>query len=372
MFKKIRENFLFAVIACIVLAVSVVTLVTPAGKISERYDDNLTQMPELTLDSYLDGYFLEMYEQYLSDQIWRRDDFLSVKSLFEYLMLKTESNGVAYGEDRFMFSKFYSFPPEILTANLNAIDLFAYNTVSETSVMVVPSSSYPLVDYLPDNMPIMDQGYYINEINEYLSNTTTPINVKDVLAINANKYIYYRTDPNWTTYGAWLGYTQLTALRGLKSFKYDSDTVKKTSVHGFYGSNYTTSKAFNVQPDTIEYFNFPASVTTLDGTVYEDLYNYSAFESNDKYSGFIHGSRPYAVINSEQSASKKGTIVVMCDSLGYSFVPFLTQNYNEVIMIDLRYYDGSFEDIKTVRYDDVIILLGFETLCTDAAIANLK
>ena len=230
MFKKIRENFLFAVIACIVLAVSVVTLVTPAGKISERYDDNLSQIPELTLESYLDGDFIALYEQYLSDQIWRRDDFLSIKSFVEYLMLKTESNGVAYGEDRFMFNKFYNFPPEILTANLNAIDLFAYNTVSETSIMVVPSSSYPLVDYLPDNMPIVDQGYYINEINEYLSNTTTPINVKDVLAINANKYIYYRTDPNWTTYGAWLGYTQLTALRGLKSFKYDSNTVKKTSV----------------------------------------------------------------------------------------------------------------------------------------------
>lgn len=381
MYKKFRESSLFSIVACIILVISIASLIIPDKSVSDAYDNKLDYAPKINLNSLWDGSFAQSYEKYVNDQIWLRDSFLKAKSFTEWILLKTESNGVSYGQGQYMFSKFYNFQTDTLVNNLDAIDIFSYNSVNDVSVMVVPSASYPLVDSLPGGLPVVDQGYYISEIYRYLSNTTNTINIKDRLAISTSEYIYYRTDPHWTTYGASLAYEQFALSRDFHAYKYESG--KATKVAGYLGSNYSKCKAFNVRSDTIEYFDFPAEVsfrdfvtdeygnTQIQNVTRDGLYDYSKFDSSDKYQAFLHGSHDYAVIKSERNSSKMDTIVVICDSFAYSFIPFLTQNYNEIIMIDMRFYTGSFEEIRDTRYDDVLVLLGFETICENSGIVQL-
>ena len=64
--------------------------------------------------------------------------------------------------------------------------------------------------------------------------------------------------------------------------------------------------------------------------------------------------------NRSQNKENPSRILVIKDSFGNSFVPFLLQNYDEVWAIDLRYLG---EDLSTImaenHFDDVLILYGF-------------
>ena len=352
----------------IIISVSLTSILTPVSEFSQRYGDYLTSAPRFEFNKLWDGTFLREYDEYITGQIWSRDNWLTLRSLSEFLMMKTGNNGIVYGSDGYLFNSFTGYPAGRMVNNLDAIDLFAYHSISKVSVMIVPSSSYPLVDYLPSGMPAADQGYYIARMNQYLDNYAKIINIKDVLAVNADEYIYYRTDPRWTTYGAWLAYSQFASSTDQRATRYTPGTLPK--VDGFLGTNYSKSKPLVVTPDTIEYFDFPGTVT-FDGTNHNGLYDYSKFSQMDKHSAFLHGSHAYAVIEGEYSNLKRSSIVVISDSFAYNFIPMLTQNYNFIYLVDLRFYMGSFSEFKTTLYDDILIMLGFEEICNNTNATKL-
>lgn len=368
MFQKLRESSLFVIIAGIILVIFLGSIFMPKKEYSENENKYLATAPPLTLESLLNGTFAMRYEDYVADHFLGRDQWITAKSVSEFALLKKENNGVVYGKDGYLFQTFYKFNQEDLMRNLDAIDKFAFNAMSDVFVMVVPSSYYPLVDYLPNGVPTVDQGYYINEIDRYLSNTTTPINVKDVLAVNANNYIFYRTDHHWTAYGAWLAYAQFTSAHGLSTFNYKISTP--VQVPGFLGTSYSKCKVFNVQPDILEYFDLPGSVTVGDKT-YDSLYDYDQLQKRDKYAALLHGNNAYCVVESEYRPDKLDSILVIRDSYADSFVPYLTTNYNKIVLVDPRYYTGSFLELANTRFDDILILFGFENYCVEKSIAKL-
>jgi len=370
---------LFAAVSVLTILISVFTILSPSrgddglhfftrSVFSQRYADYLADAPQFTFKSWLDGSYARSWDEYMGDHLYGRDNWLQARSFAEFLMLKTENNGVAYGRGGYLFDKFYGYDANILINNVDAIDIYAYNSVTNVHMMVVPSAASPLIDYLPEGMPVSDQSYYIEQINTYLSGTSTVVNAKNDLIVNADKYVYYRTDPHWTTYGAYLAYSQYCSVRGIRAAHYNTDLIR--TVNGYYGANYSKSKAFNVKPDVIEYFDYPGSVT-FDGVEHEGLYDLKMFEGVFKYSAFLHGSHAEALIKGEESSEKMKSILVISDSFAYSFIPFLTQNYNEVTLIDLRFYLESLQDIRATQYDDALILLGFDALCTNPNLAKI-
>ena len=367
-FRFLKQCPLFVMVSLIILVISLSSVLTPQQSFSRRYGDYLAAAPRFDMERWWDGSFIREYTKYVSDQIWLRDNWLLTRSLSEFFMLKTQSNGVVYGRDGHLFSAFNGYPPGRMVNNLDAIDLFAYQAVSKVHVMIIPTASYPLIDYLPTDMPSADQGYYISRMNQYLDNYASVVNIKDVLAINANEYIYYRTDPHWTTYGAWLAYSQFASATEQRAIRYSPGAL--VSVDGYLGSNYSKGKPLFVTPDTIEYFDLPGTVT-FDGVEHDGLYDYERFSQVDKYSAFLHGSHAYSVIKGEHDSFKRSNIVVISDSFGYSFIPMLTQNYNEIIFVDLRFYVGSFEEFRSTRYDDILIMLGFEAICNNTNLVKI-
>lgn len=373
MLKKIKDASTFIIIAILILLFSVVSLVGPEITFSENENRYLKTLPKLVWRDLVSGEFATNYESYVNDQFWLRDHWIQVKSVTEFIMLKTENNGIVYGSDDYLFQKFYSFDANQLQKNLEAIDLFAFHAVSDVSVIVVPTASYPMIDNLPAGLPVVDEGFYINEIYKYLSNTTTPINVKDVLTVKAHEgeYVYYRTDHHWTTYGAWLAYSQFAAVNDLPAFDYYK--YSPTTVPNFFGTLYSKAKNFNVVPDTLEYFDVNATLEVHNGTqvdYYDSIYNFDKFDQRDKYAAFLHGNNAYSVIHSEPGLRKEESALVICDSYGYSFIPFLTENYNTITVVDPRYYVGDYSEFRDTYYDDVIILYGFKTL-TEVNLAKL-
>ena len=73
---------------------------------SEFENKYLAQKPPFTMKAFLNNEWTQDYEEYINDQFVLRDDWITLKSVCESMLLKIENNGIAYGEDGYMFEKF--------------------------------------------------------------------------------------------------------------------------------------------------------------------------------------------------------------------------------------------------------------------------
>ena len=81
---------------------------------------------------------------------------------------------------------------------------------------------------------------------------------------------------------------------------------------------------------------------TADGKSIE-VYDMSKLETKDKYTVFFGGNRAMMLIKGGAQNGK--TLLVIKDSFANSLVPFLTADYENILMLDLRYFNGSVKNL---------------------------
>ena len=92
------------------------------------------------------------------------------------------------------------------------------------------------------------------------------------------------------------------------------------------------------------------------------MVNTEKFQSRDKYAAFLDGNNGYSVIE----GNGEGSILVVKDSYANCFVPFLTENYAKIGVVDLRNFSyGLDSTIESEGYDQVLILYNFQTFIAD-------
>ncbi len=367
--KGKRISPLFTVLSVIIVGFFAAGIIMPDKSFSENENKVLAGSPEFSLDRLLDGRFTSGYEDYISDQFPLRDEWIGAKSLLERALFKTENNGVAYGADGYLFPKMFSFDEEQLAKNLEAVRVFAENSPCDVYFAVVPSSSYILKDLLPEGLPSVDEGYFIGEMHEYLSGACDIINAKDTLSIHRDEYIYYKTDHHWTSYGAYLAYRLFAEKAGFRPLDYES--LSPRTVDGFLGTSYSKAKNAWVEPDTITYFDFDAELT-VGGETHDGLYNSEQFTKRDKYAAFLYGNSPYTEIDSGDGEGKKESLLVIKDSYADCLVPYLTEHYRHITLVDLRYFKGNMSELRDSGFDDILIIYGFSDMCNDVNIPLLS
>ena len=367
--RTLAKMPLFILIIVFAAGFSIAGLLLPDRFFSELENKYLEQFPAVTTRTVIDGDFAERYEVYIGDQFLLRDVWIRLKSVSEAALMKTENNDIVYGKDGYLFSKFYAFDTRALQRNLAAIDTFAAAVKAPVAVMIVPSKYSPLIVNLPGGLPFVDQDYFIAEVNNYLSANADIVNTKDILAVNNHRYIYYRTDHHWTTYGAWLAYFQFAPIAGFTPFEYESRPILAAS-DSFLGTNYSKSHRIFPKPDTISYYDFSIQSLTADGREYDSLYDIEQFDKRDKYAAFIQGNNGLTVIESEQSPDKQAAILVIKDSFSNSLIPLLTEHYNTIYAIDPRFYNHQlgYKQFADMEFDQVLIAYSFETIAAPSNI----
>ena len=95
------------------------------------------------------------------------------------------------------------------------------------------------------------------------------------------------------------------------------------------------------------------------------LYDRAFLERKDKYSAFLGGNQPLCVIRNP-ALRGEGKLLLLRDSYADALAPFLAQRFEEVHLIDLRYYRHS-----PARYaaengiDAITVLYSIPNLITD-------
>ena len=214
-----------------------------------------------------------------------------------------------------------------------------------------------------------------SEAFDYIYNQLSP-DVHAVSCINMLKkhnaeYIYFRTDHHWTALGAYYAYFEL--CRAMKVEPHTLDQFEKMEFDNFLGSFYSASNQSHElaeAPDTVEaYVPMGTNILTCtdkDGSVYDwpVINDVSEYPSGMKYSCFIAADNQISVVENPQ-ITDGSACVLLKESYGNAFAPFLVDHYQTLYIIDYRYYRGDVGQlIRDNKVKDVILLNNAEALST--------
>lgn len=365
-----KKNYLLYSFISITLVITIVSLVSNDKEFSELENRNLKTNVTFSFKDFLNGSFQENYEKYINDQFPIRDKWISLKSISEYALGKIENNGIIYGENGKLFEKFDLLNEERLINNIETIKNFGERYKGKVSLMVIPNSYEIYKESLPLGSPQIMQEKIIDEIYKY-SSYTNNVDLMKELINNKEKYIYYNTDHHWTTYGAYLGYFGFISSIGGNAISLDE--FEKVELSGFYGTYYSKSKPFNINSDILTYYKFNDLTLELVGDkIYDSIYDYSKENLRDKYALFLYGNNPLTIIKNNAIKNDK-KILVIKDSFANSLIPFLTQNYEEIHVVDLRGFSSKLSEyLDENTFDNILILYNFINLSTENTILKLK
>lgn len=364
-----KKNPLLYTFFIFLLVVTAIDIFKGDRKFSELENRNLRGKVEFSLEKYFDGSYPKKYEKYMSDQFILRDGWIDLKSRSEYLLGKLENNNILYGKDEYLFEKFTVIDNERVNKNIDSINKLIENSNVPVSILIAPNSYEVYKDKLPINAPVVNQSYEINRIYNDI-NGGNKINIINNFKNNNKDSLYYRTDHHWTTKGAYLAYKDFIESIGNKAI--NLDYYSENEVEGFYGTYFSKAKPFNVSPDKLSYYDFSGITMKIEDKVYDSLYDYSKLDIRDKYSLFLYGNNPLTIINNSNLKNGK-KLVVFKDSYANSMIPFLTQNFEEIHVIDLRSFSKPISDyVNNNDFDNVLVLYNFINFTRDANIIKLK
>lgn len=267
------------------------------------------------------------------------------------------------GESAF---ELYNYVGSCASRYAKAINTLTKKVDSSVKVyaMVAPTS---MGIKFPDNkkkkVNSSDQKEALESIEKKLSGRERYVDLYDVMMEHRKEYIYFRTDHHWTSLGAYYAYRAFCEEKGM--LPHGLSEYKMTSAGDFLGTFYRdTNENKSLRTDALEVY-YPVNrkklsmeYTTVEGSkisapVIADAKNYG---TSLKYLAFIAGDNPYTVI--QNKAIKDGSsCVVVKESYGNAFVPYLADHYQTVYVIDYRYWEGKLCDFIQKKKTREVILI---------------
>ncbi|MBB3170581.1 DHHW family protein [Parvibacter caecicola] len=378
----------------------------------------LTAFPEFTVDGFLDGSYLEQVALWYSDTFPFRDTLVNLgqdlKGLYgvqpdtslvggkvqadelpplepqappdepapdepkpedegpvevpteDAMAADVQKNIMSglYVKDGAAYSIYY-FSQEAVTNYTTAISKAAdaLEGTADVYSIIVPNNSAAILDEsVLDSLGGTNQDQAIRYFNSLYSPNVRTVPILDALRQHRTEYTYFRTDHHWTALGAYIAYEEFCKAKGLQPV--DLDALKTMTFDGFLGTFYTELKnaAMADNPDTVTAY-VPEGTNAMtywnkDGDEVEAkvITDVTGWNKNSLYNTFIAGDQPISII--ENPAITDGSsVLVVKDSFGNAFVPFLVNNYQTVHVIDYRYTDTNIvEYVKEHQIKDVVFM----------------
>ena len=195
-----------------------------------------------------------------------------------------------------------------------------------------------------------DQEAAIDYAYEKMTGVTT-VDAYSKIAQHLDEYVYFRTDHHWTALGAYYAYTAFCEAAGLEAVPLSDFQTGR--YEGFVGTMYNFTKGYaqsQVLLDNPDYVDYYEPIVESHAKYYTDASMTNGipiYVVNDelsdnvgnKYLCFISGDTPLCVVTTAAGTGR--SCVVLKESYGNAFVPFLTSHYDTIYVIDPREFNGS-------------------------------
>lgn len=370
---KILKTLTIGFFLVFIFSIPIYTFFSEDKKVSEIENKILAQKPNLTLSSIKSKRFMDDFNSYVSDQFPYRVDFIKFKNSATYLLGNREFREIYLTRKNTLMQKF-TFNKSNLDNNLlniyNQSKDLNNNYNIDSSLILVPTSIGIYEDLLPSWAITDNQENTFNYISEYISDLNK--NNKKCISFYTPYYvlkkykdypIYFNTDHHWTQLGARITYEDFYN----KNINIESIVNKDYSLvsDNFYGSFYSKAILNQIKPDSIySYDKFNNNSIEIDFTEkFTTLYDKDLLKGKNKYQYFLHGDPGYALIEGQGIEE----VLVFKDSYAHAFIPFLTQNYKKIHVVDPRYYKFDVSEYlkNNPNISEIIYLYNLQTFNSD-------
>ena len=396
-FEKIKI-ILFCSVMVLGFLLGLAFFLRPAYSESEKRE--LTKFPSFTVSTFLSGEFTEQVSTWFADTFPFREGLIAANDAISSLKgfaseqfqsgasnqggnentpggedVKVEQIAGYYIAGDTAYEMYYQ----------NATNSKRYAEVINTAASrlagkakvytVVVPLAYAYNEKVLQKTDASDPKAAIDSIYTSVNNSNAVcVDAYSALAAHKDEYLYFRTDHHWTARGAYYAYTAYCQSAGLTAHALSD--YEKLEFGGFLGTLYSHTKAPALQknPDVVEAF-VPMATNTLrvylaDGTsqkftggiVRKDTDTFYAAAAS-KYNCFLTSDNPAGTkqsyyIGIENPKIQDGSAVVLVkESFGNCFAPFLVDHYQYVYVIDYRYYDGDIVDFVSMTGASSVIFL---------------
>ena len=376
------HKYVLTVLFVLLLAGSAAVFLSPADTESIKAENReIAAMPELTAEKIEDGSFASEFDSYVNDNIGFRGKLMElsgkIRSCFGFtpqLVGKVISTTADIGTAQTLHSslmivdrkvmEMFSNKPEGQSGYAEALNNISREIPGNVKMysMIVPTQlefEDPLYSNAQDS-----QKDCIESIDRLLAPAITPVDAYSRLEAGTG-YLYFKTDHHWTMDGAYCGYEAFMDASGGRAVSKDDFQYKEESE--FYGALYQKARSQMDKPeaDTLEYYDVAEEndlsivmrVIYEDGSSLEYGENSTLFDyEKEDYTFFLGGDQPLIEITNNLIDDGK-TIIVIKDSYANALVPWLVNNYKQVILIDPRSFEGSLnEEIERYEADELAVV----------------
>ena len=354
------------------LLFSLLTFALPKRSFSERENRKLEDAPALSAAALADGSFARASERWFADHFFSRDFWMTLQLHFLSVLGEKENGGVWLGKDDSLFLIPQRPDEAALARNLTAMDAFAASHGNiNTYAAVIPNAFTVQPDRLPDFAPAPDQTAQLRAVAEKLPHIVF-LDVTQALRAAADQYLFYRTDHHWTSLGAYTAFTAMAPEMGIDTPVTEYEIFPVSSA--FYGTLAAKSGRFG-RPDTVDIYLPETDViynVTYTDTLEKSasLYDREALQGTDHYAVFFGGNYPRVDINTTARTGRR--LLLFKDSYANCMMQFLYPYFDEIVMIDPRYYYENAEPLlRQHGITDVLYLYNCDTFLNDSSLADV-
>ena len=402
-----RYNKAYLLLFSILFAVFTVVFGTfPRSTFSELEKRELASFPEFTLEKLLNGTFTSEISSWFSDSEPFRDQLMALSmTVKDWIRLNTGEESIT-----FHAADLAQEPDSIQAAGMTANDADIHNPLADENakianagIIIVGSGenvralmayggsangctgyalaankykeTFPEVNvycmviptaveyYCPDKMKrrTKPQRPTINNVISHLAPDVKAVDIYDALGAHTDEDIFLRTDHHWAPLGAFYAAQKFAEVAGVP-FKPLSDYERRV-VHGYVGSMYGYSKDIAVKnaPEDFVYYvpqGVEYTTTYTDYTIDENYHVIgmgrpykSAFffrfkdGSGGAYCTFMGGDTKITCVRTSTHNGRR--LIILKDSFGNALPGYLFFSFEEIHVIDSRYFTRNMVDYVT-------------------------
>ena len=230
--------------------------------------------------------------------------------------------------------------------------------------IIVPDSTWVVLDdSKTEGLGGSNEVQAIQYYNGMLEEPAHFIETIETLRSHKGDYMYYRTDHHWTSLGAYYVYCNYARAKGWTPHALtDFTRMDFGRFLGTYYDNIEADAMYQDPDNVVAYipmgtndirFFAEEDNTWWDWKVIQDVTDWAAY---GKYNTFIGGDNPFSIIENPD-ITDGSTCLLIKESYGNAFAPFLVDHYQTTYIIDYRYYDQNIYDfIVENGIQDVILM----------------
>lgn len=219
---------------------------------------------------------------------------------------------------------------------------------AEVYCLICPiSAGIMLSDEVREDLGLSDENKAMSWMYEHMDPLVKPVPVYGALKRHNDENIYFHTDHHWTALGAYYAYREFCAQKGIRP--HELTDFETYTYEGYLGSfiNYSNGNAeLKANPDTLTAYipNGTNEMTTYmpqnggyskySWPIVKDV---SGYNKGSYYLGFVAGDQPWNYAHNE-TVTDGSAVLVVKDSYGNAFIPFLVDHYEHIYWIDYRAY----------------------------------